>query len=269
MVNSTVSLLQSYIKEGAIKKLRSFGFLLALSFLLASCSSGPSDKEIITALKADFNKGNMPQCFVHSLLGGGIYQDTLQFEILKKGDLVKESPQAFMPGNYYPARVRVKGKGWGEQLFGKKQDHQFDCTLEIQMRKGDYKEWKADFDPFKSDWNKTEATVPSSAARSEASANLQTLRLLEEQYFVENGRYAPNPDATWTYNGTYGVADSGIEDIFPGFKPGVVADLKYNYVVQSSGTGRAFLATATGKAGTNVSGDVLTIDQKNVKGGGW
>ncbi len=94
-------------------KLRSLLILLSVLFVLTGCSSGPSDKEIVNALKADFNKGNMPQCFVHSLLGGGIYQDTLQFEILKKGDLVNESPQAFMPGNYYPARVRVKGKGMG------------------------------------------------------------------------------------------------------------------------------------------------------------
>jgi hypothetical protein len=55
-----------------------------------------------------------------------------------------------MQGNYYPAKVRVKGNGYGKLLFGKKQDHDFDSTFEIQVRKGDYDEWQADFDSFNS-----------------------------------------------------------------------------------------------------------------------
>jgi type IV pilus assembly protein PilE len=101
------------------------------------------------------------------------------------------------------------------------------------------------------------------AARTEAYSNLENLRLLEEQYFAENGRYAPNPDATWNYNGTYGTADNGIEDVLPGFKPGDAASLAFSYSLQSSGTGTAFIATATGKSGTRVAGDTFWIDNNN------
>ncbi len=38
------------------------------------------------------------------------------------------------------------------------------------MRKGDYKEWKADFDPFKSDWNKVETSSPAPSGSSNASS---------------------------------------------------------------------------------------------------
>lgn len=101
------------------------------------------------------------------------------------------------------------------------------------------------------------------AARTEAYSNLQNLRLLEEQYFAENGRYAPNPDNNWTYKGTYGTADSGIEDVLPGFKPGEAASLSFTYTLQSSGTGTAFTATATGKTTTRVKDDTFTIDNNN------
>jgi prepilin-type N-terminal cleavage/methylation domain-containing protein len=101
------------------------------------------------------------------------------------------------------------------------------------------------------------------AERTEAYSNLQTLRLLEEQYYAENGRYAPDPDATWTYKATPGTADNGIEDALPGFKPGPLENLKFNYSIQSSGTGTTFVATATGKANTRVTGDTFTIDNSN------
>jgi len=101
------------------------------------------------------------------------------------------------------------------------------------------------------------------AARTEAYSNLQNLRLLEEQYFAENGRYAPNPDGTWNYNGTYGTADNGIEDVLTGFRPGEASSLNFNYSLRSSGTGTAFTATATGKTGRRVAGDTFWIDNSN------
>lgn len=101
------------------------------------------------------------------------------------------------------------------------------------------------------------------ATRTEAYSNLQNLRLLEEQYFAENGRYAPNPDNTWSYKGTYGTADSGIEDVLPGFKPGDAASLNFTYSLQSSVTGTAFRATATGKSTTRVKNDIFWIDNNN------
>ena len=101
------------------------------------------------------------------------------------------------------------------------------------------------------------------ATRTEAYSNLDSLRLLEEQYFAENGRYAPNPDATWTYKGTHGTADNGIEDVLTGFRPGAPSSLNFTYSLQSSGTGTAFTATATGKSNTRVKNDIFTIDQNN------
>jgi prepilin-type N-terminal cleavage/methylation domain-containing protein len=101
------------------------------------------------------------------------------------------------------------------------------------------------------------------AARTEAYSNLDNLRLLEEQYFAENGRYAPNPDATWTYKGTHGTADNGIEDVLTGFRPGAPSSLNFTYSLQSSGTGTAFTAIATGRSNTRVASDNFWIDNNN------
>lgn len=104
------------------------------------------------------------------------------------------------------------------------------------------------------------------AARTEAFSNLENLRLVEEQFFAENGRYAPNPDGAINYNGTIGVADNGIEDVLPGFRPGDEASLNFTYTLTSANTGTTFIASATPKAGTRVANDpTYTIDQNNVK----
>ena len=102
------------------------------------------------------------------------------------------------------------------------------------------------------------------AARTEASTNLQNLLLLEEQFFAENGRYAPNPDATANYT----EGSTTLQTLFPRFRPGNAVDLNYDYSVTSAGTGTAFTATATAKAGRRVAGDAAcTITQNNVKTG--
>lgn len=113
------------------------------------------------------------------------------------------------------------------------------------------------------------------AARTEAYTNLEALRLLEEQFFAENGEYAPAGGGTINYNATPGTADSGIEDILPGFQPGGQIGLpglglNFTYSITSAdtngdGLADTFTATATGVAGTRVAGDVFTIDQNNVK----
>jgi len=126
------------------------------------------------------------------------------------------------------------------------------------------------------------------AARTEAYTNLQNLRMLQEQYFAENGEYAPNTataDSTSSTTLLYGVFSGttydtsnnatnarNIYSFLPGFKPGLAADLKYDYVISftvSSNRTTAFTATATGKTGTSVAGDSFTINELNVKGGGW
>jgi prepilin-type N-terminal cleavage/methylation domain-containing protein len=116
-----------------------------------------------------------------------------------------------------------------------------------------------------------------SAARNEAFFNLETLRLLEEQFFAENGEYAPaGGGGPINYNATFGVADGGIEDILPAFRPGGQAGLagmglnfSYSIITQdTTGDGFAdtFIASAVPNAGTRVASDpTYTIDQNNVR----
>jgi len=116
------------------------------------------------------------------------------------------------------------------------------------------------------------------AARSEAYTNLENLRLLEEQFFAENGTYAPIAGGTINYNATPGVADNGIEDELTGFRPGTA--LSFTYLITQNVALPAgavpvpyggatvaqtpcFVAVATGLAGTRVAGDVFAIDCNN------
>lgn len=111
------------------------------------------------------------------------------------------------------------------------------------------------------------------AARTEAYTNLQNLRLLEEQYFAENGcYYRVGTTCTNTTTGMDTLAE--IQAVLPGFRPGDEASLNYTYKIETiTATGSttpatAFTATATGQS-TRVTGDSFTINQNNVKGGGW
>ncbi len=109
------------------------------------------------------------------------------------------------------------------------------------------------------------------AARAEALSNLQNLRLLEEQFFADNGVYtidlgtcaADNPDnidAIQTGNGDPNNA-------LRGFKPG--NDTSYSYCVEQNinldGNAQTpcFRASAFGNTGTRVAGDIFMIDCNN------
>jgi prepilin-type N-terminal cleavage/methylation domain-containing protein len=98
---------------------------------------------------------------------------------------------------------------------------------------------------------------------TEADSNLEILRLLEEQYFAENGRYAPDPNGTAYYNSTA----TTIQDDMPGFRPGDVSSLKFDYEVESSTTtddGDTFVARARGKSNTAVDGLCFQLDNSNI-----
>jgi prepilin-type N-terminal cleavage/methylation domain-containing protein len=104
------------------------------------------------------------------------------------------------------------------------------------------------------------------ADRSEAYTNLESLRLLEEQFFAENGAYTANLAAD-----------------LPGFQPGANLQFAYALILNNAlvppvavpyvaGVGTVaqdpcFIATATGIAGTRPGdmGDVFTIDCSNNK----
>jgi type IV pilus assembly protein PilA len=107
------------------------------------------------------------------------------------------------------------------------------------------------------------------AARTEAYTNLETLRLLEEQFYAENGAYTATAANV-----------AAIQALLPGFRPGT--GLNYDYAVtqnvQITGGGSTaanppttaaltpcFVATATGIAGRRVEGDVFAVDCNNNK----
>lgn len=122
------------------------------------------------------------------------------------------------------------------------------------------------------------------AARTEASTNLQNLRMLLEQKFADGGSYAPsdycrNPTAPavpavspLTYAATSAKSNSQLEDYFCNFNPAgldnatQLADLTYTYKLAFTAT--TFTATADAKDDSRVGGDAdCTIDQNNTRVG--
>jgi prepilin-type N-terminal cleavage/methylation domain-containing protein len=99
------------------------------------------------------------------------------------------------------------------------------------------------------------------AAHSEAKTQIEAVRLLASEVFAETSSFGA--DGTYTYNGTYGTADNGIEDLFPAFQPGNVAKLKFNYSLVISGSGQNFIITATGKSSSIVDGATFSVDDGN------
>ena len=98
----------------------------------------------------------------------------------------------------------------------------------------------------------------SGAKRAEAKANLETIRLLEEQYFADHKTYVAGTD-------TQALIDS-----LPGFEPGDPNDLYYTYKVEAGSTGNiatSFKAIAIPKS--NAPSGTLTLDDKNQKTGPW
>lgn len=104
------------------------------------------------------------------------------------------------------------------------------------------------------------------AVMAEAYTNLETLRLLEEQFFAENGTYTPSlGECAKDKPGNVSV----IQAVLPGFKPG--SGLSFSYCIEQNidinGNVRTpcFRARAFGNTGTRVAGDVFAIDCNNNK----
>jgi prepilin-type N-terminal cleavage/methylation domain-containing protein len=102
-----------------------------------------------------------------------------------------------------------------------------------------------------------------SAARTEAYSNLENLRLLEEQFFAENGCYYKSSGscANVSITGT-----DNVKSALPGFKPGDAASLSFDYNLSaytvSGATAGGFTATAKGRS-ARVKNDTFTIDNNN------
>lgn len=87
--------------------------------------------------------------------------------------------------------------------------------------------------------------------------NLKMLYYMEEQYHAEKGRYAPDSDGILYYR----KGDAGIRNIFPVFSPG----RDFDYELKSYEKGTKFIATATGKKGTKVQGEMYAINHDNIR----
>ncbi|MCX7794447.1 MAG: prepilin-type N-terminal cleavage/methylation domain-containing protein [Thermodesulfovibrionales bacterium] len=101
------------------------------------------------------------------------------------------------------------------------------------------------------------------AARTEAFTNLETLRLLEEQYFADNGVYTGNLGTCAKDRNNI----PAIQAVLPGFKPG--SNLNFSYCIEANidinGNTQTpcFRARAFGNTGTRVDGDEFRIDCNN------
>ncbi len=123
------------------------------------------------------------------------------------------------------------------------------------------------------------------AVRTEAFSNLSNLRLLEEQFFAENGIYttdmgtvAGNTPAIRDANVT-AIQTNALPNRLPGFRPGLSINLNYSYrIIQNvamtnpttvpwdmatSARTPCFIAVATGITGSRVAGDIFAIDCNN------
>ena len=104
------------------------------------------------------------------------------------------------------------------------------------------------------------------AARTEAYTNLENLRLLEEQYYAENGCYYKTGGPPTVCTNATIDGDTNIRTFLPGFRPGSGTQFSYKIVTNSTGSGggtaSCFIATATG-VGSRVAGDSFTIDCNN------
>ncbi len=101
------------------------------------------------------------------------------------------------------------------------------------------------------------------AVQTEAKTNLESLRLLEEQFFAENGSYTADLGTCAKDNDNIAI----IRAVLPGFQPG--NDLKFSYCVEADkdidGANQTpcFRARAFGNSTTAVDGVEFAIDCNN------
>lgn len=118
----------------------------------------------------------------------------------------------------------------------------------------------------------------SSAKKSEAKTNIQSLKLLLEQYYAENSRYCPETNCsgiTYTYtednSGNPTCSANCITDYLPGFTPKSAAGsnaVLYDYTISLT-SNTAFTITASPVSGRGAPSGNLCINQdgdKNLTG---
>jgi len=103
------------------------------------------------------------------------------------------------------------------------------------------------------------------AQRTESFGNLESLRLLQEQFFTERGVYTASIGTCAADNDNV----AAIQAVLPGFRPGT--GLNYSYCLEQNidlnGNARTpcFRASAFGNTGTRVVNDTFRIDCLNNK----
>ncbi len=115
------------------------------------------------------------------------------------------------------------------------------------------------------------------AERSEAFSNLQNLRLLEEQFYAENGTYTAPAGQVAGADQPGNVAI--IQGSLRNFRPGTATDLSFSYQIVLNvrintpvanppitvAQTPCFTAIATGNANKRVAGEIYVIDCNNIR----
>ena len=114
----------------------------------------------------------------------------------------------------------------------------------------------------------------SRAARTEAFANLEAIRLLEEQFFAENNTYTISlgncavdqpGNVAVIQNGGPGAGDP--TNALPNFRPGTETSFSYciqqNIDVNGNAQNPCFRASAFANTTSRVAGEIIRIDCNN------
>ncbi|MBI5683012.1 MAG: prepilin-type N-terminal cleavage/methylation domain-containing protein [Deltaproteobacteria bacterium] len=113
----------------------------------------------------------------------------------------------------------------------------------------------------------------SASAKSEAKSNLQTLSMLLETYYTDNGKYSPASSFpttyTWQNDSSGNVTTNGFSSWLTSFQPkksvsGAVANYRYNLNATSN---TAYTATAVPERGSVQGTANLTINESGTKTG--
>lgn len=104
------------------------------------------------------------------------------------------------------------------------------------------------------------------AARVEAYTNLETIRLVQEQRFADQGSYAPSTGVC-AADQPGNIALIQAAAVLPRFQPGTSLSYSYCIVVNEAlngvATSNCFRARAIGNTNTRVTGDDWEIDCRN------